>query len=72
MQLFVLIYMILYSLMMITISNSVLILKIYATLPILVIHVDFVRFTKEIIALLKMFYNEDGQKSRKVLKIQKF
>ena len=29
-------------------------------------------FTKEIIARLKMFYNKDGQKSRKLFKMQKF
>ena len=74
--------------MMFDISNFVLILKIYATLSILVIHADFeqflivlsiilmvlmmMEFTKEIIALLKMFYNEDGQKSRKLFKLQKF
>ena len=74
--------------MTIIVINFVLILKIYATLPILVIHVDFERFwsflsiilmvlmmtkfTKEIISRLKMFYNEDGQKSWKVFKIQKF
>ena len=29
-------------------------------------------FTKEIIAHLKMFYNEDGQKSWKLFKMQKF
>ena len=79
MQLFALNHIILYSLMMIIISNFVLILKMYATLPILVIHVDFERFrsflsiilivlvmtefTKEIISRLKMFYYEDGQKS---------
>ena len=28
-------------------------------------------FIKEIIARLKMFYNEDGQKSRKMFKIEK-
>ena len=66
--------------MMIVVSNFLLILKIYATLPILAIHVDFERFrsfisiilmvlmmtefTKEIISRLKMFYNENGQKSR--------
>ena len=79
MQLFAFIHIILYSLMMIIVSNFVLILKIYVTLLILVIHVDFERFrsflsiilmilmmtefTKEIISRLKMFYNEDGQKS---------
>ena len=39
-----LLYIILYSLTMVIVSNFVLILKSYATLPILVIHVDFERF----------------------------
>ena len=88
MQLFALIYIILYSLTMVIVSNFVLILKSYATLPILVIYVDFkqfwsflsiilmvlmmTEFIKVIIYRLKMFYNEDGQKSWKVFKMQKF
>ena len=65
--------------MMIVVSNFLLILKIYATLPILAIHVDFERFrsfisiilmvlmikefSKELISRLKMLYNEHWQKS---------
>ena len=69
--------------MIVVVSNSVIILKIYATLLVLVIHVDFVlivlsiilmvlmmtEFIKEILTRVKMFYKENEQKSRRVLLI---
>ena len=81
MQLFAFIYIILYYLMMVVVSNSVIILKIYATLLVMVIHVNLSSFDcfkwwqsslRKILARVKMFYKENEQKSRRVLIMQKF